>query len=157
MPAKIALAANVGFGPCRMEPAGRRFGPARWAGQSSVRRAHLAHRRSGFFDLVDFEQKFPLFVDLSFYDAGAAFSNITWSGGMATDVKITVGELVQFTTFKGVSASTPGQLRKLTTFGGAWNVGAESKYEFEQANKNNISGVSVQVLQTNANLMIGLH
>ena len=76
---------------------------------------------------------------------------------MATDVKIAVGELVQFTNFKGVAASTPGQLRKLTTFGGAWNAGAESKYKFEQANKNNISGVSVQVPQTNANLMIGLH
>ena len=30
--------------------------------------------------------KFPLFVDVSFYDAGAAFSNIIWSAGMATDV-----------------------------------------------------------------------
>ena len=63
---------------------------------------------------------------------------------MATDVKIAVGELLQFTNFKGEAASTTGQLRKGTTFGGAWNAGAESKYTFEQANKNNISGVSVQ-------------
>jgi len=101
--------------------------------------------------------QFPLFVDVSFYDSGASFNTIKWVGDMAADAKIAVGQPVQFTSFKGVGASGPGELQKLTGFAAGWNAGAESKYKFEKADINKISGVSVQVPQTNKYTSIGLN
>jgi len=101
--------------------------------------------------------EFPLVVDASFKQEGAAFSNISWSGPMAPDAEVACGELVQFTSFNGVGSSSVGQLRKFDNVGASSNSGAESKYKFTRQDKTNITGVSAQITEITAGIMFGLN